>query len=247
MTKLKFPPPCRSVAEGIEHFKEGRHTEAFQCLNKALSIDPRNVEGLVARGALYANSGSFSKAIVDFEAALKLNVSHANAKKYLCETLLALGRTYEDENKFEDARKAYVDCLKTNPHHQEAAASLEYLKTKLSVKKIVEPAELELPRKFSKNQNLQQQVEHKITSPTALNIGSIPLLKDSKSSRDDSRKKSKRDKKKKGKKRHSSSSESTDSSDSSDSSSGSSDNSSSSTGNMKKIKLLCNFYRHVLF
>lgn len=42
----------RSVAEGIDHFKAGRHSEAFQCLNKALTVDPRNVEGLVARGAL---------------------------------------------------------------------------------------------------------------------------------------------------------------------------------------------------
>jgi tetratricopeptide (TPR) repeat protein len=105
------------------------------------------VEGLVARGALYANSGSFAKAIVDFEAALKLNANHANAKKYLCETLLALGRNNEEENKFEEARKIYIDCLKINPHHQEALASLEYLKTKISTKKIVEPAELELPRK----------------------------------------------------------------------------------------------------
>lgn len=138
----------RSVAEGIEHFKEGRHTEAFQCLNKALAIDSRNVEGLVARGALYANSGSFAKAIVDFEAALTLNSNHANAKKYLCETLLALGRNHEEENKFEEARKVYVACLKINPQHQEALSSLEYLKTKLNAKKIVEPAELELPSKF---------------------------------------------------------------------------------------------------
>lgn len=42
----------RSVAEGIDHYKANRITEAFLCLNKALTVDPRNVEGLVARGAL---------------------------------------------------------------------------------------------------------------------------------------------------------------------------------------------------
>ncbi len=41
-----------SVAQGIRYFKSGNLVEAFQCLNKALSIDTENVEGLVARGAL---------------------------------------------------------------------------------------------------------------------------------------------------------------------------------------------------
>lgn len=113
---------------------------------KALSIDPRNVEGLVARGALNANSSRFQKAIVDFEAALKINANHGNAKKYLGETLLALGRNLEEENKLEDAQKAYIECLNINPHHQEALASLNYIKTKINTRKIVEPAELELPR-----------------------------------------------------------------------------------------------------
>ena len=109
------------------------------------------MEGLVARGVLFANSGSFSKAIVDFEAALKINQNHVNAKKYLGETLLALGRSYEEEGKFEEAQKAYIDCLNINPHHQEALASLNYIKTKINARKIVEPAELELPRKFNLN------------------------------------------------------------------------------------------------
>ena len=42
----------KSVAEGVKFFKAGQETEAFQCLNKALQIDPINVEGRVARGAL---------------------------------------------------------------------------------------------------------------------------------------------------------------------------------------------------
>lgn len=138
-------PPHRSVAEGIEHFKEGRHAEAFQCLNKALSIDPRNVEGLVARGALYANSGSFKKAVDDFEAALKINASHANARKYMGETLVALGRSYEEENRLDEAKKAYQDCLNIIPHHEEAQNSLDFLKSKTFNKQIVAPNELELP------------------------------------------------------------------------------------------------------
>ena len=139
----------RSVAQGIEHFKEGRHSEAFQCLNKALSMDPRNVEGLVARGALYANSGSFKKAVEDFETALKLNPSHANARKYMGETLVALGRSYEEENRFEEAKKAYQDCLNIIPHHEEAQNSLDFLKSNpFTGKQIVEPTELELPCKL---------------------------------------------------------------------------------------------------
>ncbi|EAA43471.4 AGAP009659-PA, partial [Anopheles gambiae str. PEST] len=144
----------RSVAQGIEHFKEGRHSEAFQCLNKALSMDPRNVEGLVARGALYANSGSFKKAVEDFETALKLNPSHANARKYMGETLVALGRSYEEENRFEEAKKAYQDCLNIIPHHEEAQNSLDFLKSKpFTGKQIVEPTELELPKKERKKRH----------------------------------------------------------------------------------------------
>ena len=42
-----------SVADGVDHFKHGRLTEAMQMFNKALQIDSDNVEALVARGALY--------------------------------------------------------------------------------------------------------------------------------------------------------------------------------------------------
>lgn len=205
------------MADGIDHFKAGRHTEAFQCLNKALTIDPKNVEGLVARGALYANSGNFQKAIEDFETALKLNPSHANARKYMGETLVALGRSYEDENKLEEARKAYQSCLTIIPFHEEAQNSLDFLKSKQNApKNLIEPGELLLPNLSASNKSFESKdnVMKQLSKP------------------EESEKKDKK-KKKKSKKRknrhHSSSSSSSSSSGSSHSSSSSSSSSSDST------------------
>lgn len=181
-------------------------------MNKALSIDARNVEGLVARGALYANSGSFKKAVEDFENALKLNPAHANARKYMGETLVALGRSYEDENSLEAAKKAYQDCLMIIPHHEEAQTSLDFLKTKMKAPLLIEPGELQLPD---------------------INFGEAKKEDGSKRSKD---KKAKKKKSGKNKKKYSSSSSSSGDSDdnddngSSDSSSDSSSNSSSSSG-----------------
>nr|CAG4641680.1 EOG090X05S8 [Eurycercus lamellatus] len=120
----------KSVAEGIKYFKTGMETEAFQCLNKALHIDPLNVEGLVARGALYANKGSYDKAISDFELALKERPNHANATNYMSETLVAYAKQYEDEKNIDMAVQYYQKCLNINPNHKDARSSLQLLSKK---------------------------------------------------------------------------------------------------------------------
>lgn len=61
------------------------------------------------------------------------------------ETLVALGRSYEEENKIEEAKKAYQDCLVIIPRHEEAQNSLEFLWSKTGKQQLIEPTELTLP------------------------------------------------------------------------------------------------------
>ncbi|XP_025415654.1 tetratricopeptide repeat protein 14 homolog isoform X1 [Sipha flava] len=127
----------QSVSDGIKYFKAGQHSEAFLCLNKALTIDSLNVEAYVARGALYANLSRFQKAIEDLKSALKINPKHANGRKYLAETLMGYARTLESQNKLEEALQYYEECLHIIPDHDEAKASIEYLKSTLLVGKTI--------------------------------------------------------------------------------------------------------------
>jgi len=121
----------KHVALGIKYFKSGNNIEAFQCLNKALTIDKENVEALVARGALYANNGSLEKAIADFELGLSIKPDHKNAKKYLCETLVAAARNHEDDRKFELALETFEKVLKIEPDHRIAKEGIWVAKQKL--------------------------------------------------------------------------------------------------------------------
>ena len=43
---------------------------------------------------------------------------------------MALGRSYEDEKKYDDALKSYENCLTIAPDHEEAKNSIKYIKSK---------------------------------------------------------------------------------------------------------------------
>ncbi|XP_054646669.1 tetratricopeptide repeat protein 14 isoform X6 [Dunckerocampus dactyliophorus] len=113
----------KCVKAGVDHFKNNRHVEAMNEYNKALDIDTKNVEALVARGALYGNKGSILKAISDFELALETCPDHRNAKKYLCQTLVERGKQLEEQDKLVTAEGVYRRALSldnANPEAQEA-------------------------------------------------------------------------------------------------------------------------------
>ncbi|CAL8309885.1 unnamed protein product [Lota lota] len=114
----------KCVRSGVDHFKHGRHVEAMNEYNKALEIDPRNVEALVARGALYANKGGMMKAISDFELGLETCPDHRNAKKYLCQTLVERGKQLQEQEKFVTAEGLYRRALSLDGSYPEAQAAL---------------------------------------------------------------------------------------------------------------------------
>ncbi|NWS65605.1 TTC14 protein, partial [Crotophaga sulcirostris] len=116
------------VKAGVDYFKVGRHVEAMNEYNKALEIDPQNVEALVARGALYATKGSLNKAIGDFEIALENCPTHRNARKYLCQTLVERGGQLEEEDKLVNAESYYKKALHLDETFQEAEEALTKLR-----------------------------------------------------------------------------------------------------------------------
>ncbi|KAL1437844.1 hypothetical protein MTO96_048540 [Rhipicephalus appendiculatus] len=204
----------KSLKDGVMHFKAGNHSEAFACLNKALQIDPENVEALVARGALFANNSNLRRALEDFEQALTLNPNHPNARKYMSETLVALGRYYEERGDLEGAVKTYKKAVKVNLSNTDAREALIAMEVK-ERKKEAEPLVSQDTRSLSSQASLLAELQGEMSKPKDTREKLRLLLKDEV------------EKKHKKRRRHRSSSSS---SWSSSSSSGASSHSSSSSG-----------------
>ncbi|XP_059800707.1 tetratricopeptide repeat protein 14 isoform X3 [Hypanus sabinus] len=125
----------KCVKAGVDHFKAGHHVDAMNEYNKALEIDSNNVEALVARGALYATTGSLSKAISDFDLALETCPTHRNAKKYLCQTLVERGGQLEEEEKLVNAESCYKKALNLDETFSEAEEALQKLRKHMQKKR----------------------------------------------------------------------------------------------------------------
>ncbi|KAL5471477.1 hypothetical protein EMCRGX_G029597 [Ephydatia muelleri] len=118
-----------NVATGVQHFKSGESKAAMRYFNHALEIDSSNVEGLVARGALYANSGHYEQALKDFQSALTIKQSHKNARRYLVETQTAYGQELEKKGDLDGAVKCYRHAVLEDPNSEVATRRLEAILT----------------------------------------------------------------------------------------------------------------------
>ncbi|KAG8581322.1 hypothetical protein GDO81_007632 [Engystomops pustulosus] len=147
----------KCVKIGVDYFKLGRHVDAMNEYNKALEIDPKNVEALVARGALYATKGSLNKAIDDFEIALENCPTHKNARKYLCQTLVERGGQLEEEDKLLNAESYYSKALTIDKSFFEAEDALN--KVRQCIQKSMEKRE--------KHEEKEEKTKEKKTETSA--------------------------------------------------------------------------------
>ena len=65
----------------------GNYPDAFKCYTRALELDPRSAEALVARGAAHANQRDLAAAEADLRQAIRLDPTHRNAAPYLAAVL----------------------------------------------------------------------------------------------------------------------------------------------------------------
>nr|XP_032813818.1 tetratricopeptide repeat protein 14 [Petromyzon marinus]XP_032813819.1 tetratricopeptide repeat protein 14 [Petromyzon marinus] len=121
----------KCVKSGVDHFKSGQPVEAMNAYNRALEMDPTNVEALVARGALFASKGSLTKATEDLEAALEASPTHRNARKYLGQTLWQRGQQVFAEGQLLSAESLYQRALELVPELGPAHDGLRAVRAKL--------------------------------------------------------------------------------------------------------------------
>ncbi|GAU90110.1 hypothetical protein RvY_02576 [Ramazzottius varieornatus] len=129
--QLTMAQSCRwsmkSVEDGVKRMKEGDYAAALEAFNKAVEMNKKNIEALVARGALFVKKEDYNRAIKDFEEALSMNRSHRNARKYLADTFYALGKRFESGEP-ERALTHYKEALRLDPNFTEAVEAEERLR-----------------------------------------------------------------------------------------------------------------------
>ncbi|KAF8562231.1 hypothetical protein P879_10410 [Paragonimus westermani] len=116
----------KHVAQGVKYFKEGRNSEALQCYNFAIEVEPTNPDAYVARGALYASVGTYTKAVDDLEKSLEIQPNHANAKNYLGQTLVAYAGEISRKDPIKTEQLLHR-ALKLDPDNSEARDALKEL------------------------------------------------------------------------------------------------------------------------
>lgn len=117
-------------SKALKYSVSGNFTDAFLYLNNALKLYPANVEALVTRGTLYANTNNLRKAFVDMEEALKIDPDHEGAHKQMSILLVAAARMHIEKNDFEKAQESLDAALHLDSNNQGAILAVDEIRQK---------------------------------------------------------------------------------------------------------------------
>ncbi|CAJ0595830.1 unnamed protein product [Cylicocyclus nassatus] len=120
------------VVRGVEQMRSGNRESAIVVLNQALEINPHCVEALVARGAAYSTNGHYPLAEADFDKALELAPTHANARNYMVETLVKHASLLEVQGEVDNAKLKYEKVLRLKEDRRARTALAKLNKRKRS-------------------------------------------------------------------------------------------------------------------
>ena len=70
------------MERGVGLSKIDKFNEAIKIYNEVLSVDPKFVDAIVAKGAALANLHQYSQSLLEFDKALKIHHFHPNALHY---------------------------------------------------------------------------------------------------------------------------------------------------------------------
>jgi len=95
------------VSKGFNLLQEGRGGQGIKCFNKALKIDPRNINVWNNKGVCLLSMGRYQDAIECFEKAIEINPKYMLAWINKCIALMHLGKKMESHLCFNQAFEAY--------------------------------------------------------------------------------------------------------------------------------------------
>ena len=86
-----LPTSSEYLLRGDGYFKDGKPQQALQAYNRALALNPDNLEAYASRGSVYFFTGDYDRAEQDFLHVLRVNPYQVDAYTAYASTLAAKG------------------------------------------------------------------------------------------------------------------------------------------------------------
>lgn len=111
------PMPVQAL--GVAYMLQKRYRDAVQSFSQALALRPGQIPWIMARAEAYEDLGLTDKALVDYDACLKINPKFASA-------YVKIGVIYQLRGQVADAERAYREAISIDPSQAFAYNNLAF-------------------------------------------------------------------------------------------------------------------------